>query len=108
MNVFIAIILVVTVLQFIVCKLSLWWLICLIARALFCLRIIGATFNVKKLCITEGVSCACMLLFHMVFSKGEIPWVKILLFALFCVFSCVMMFLDDILYVYVVEEDDDE
>lgn len=107
MSVFILLILIATVLQLIVCKFSLWWIICLITRFLFCLRIIGATFNVKKLCITEGVAIGCMLVFHMVFSKGSIPWLNILLFLIFCVFSCLMMLLDDILYVYVVEDDDD-
>lgn len=107
MNVFIILISIATLLELFICKFSLWWIIALIARGLFCLRVVGATFNVKKLCITEGVAVACMFLFNMLFSKDAMPWLRILAFALFAIFNCVMMFLDDILYVYVIEDDDD-
>ena len=107
MNAFIICIIVISVVQLFACHFSLWWIIALIARLLFCLRIIGATFKVKNLCIVEGVSFACMFVWHMVFSKGSIPWLRLGLFLLFSALSCLFMFLDDLLYVYVIEDDDD-
>lgn len=107
MNIFIALIILVSVVQLFACHISLWWFIAVIARLLFSLRIIGATFKVKKLCIVEGVAFACMLVFHMVFSKGSIPWLRLLLFLVLSAISCLCMFLDDLLYVYVVEDDED-
>lgn len=107
MNVFIILILIATILELLICKFSLWWIIAVIARLLFCLRVVGATFNVKKLCVTEGVAVGCMLIFNMLFHKGAIPWLRVFAFLLFAVFNCVMMFLDDILYVYVIEDDED-
>ena len=107
MNVCIALMLVVTVAQSFLCHISLWWFIALIARLLFCLRLVGATFKVKNLLIVEGVAFACMLVFHMVFSKGSIPWGRIGLFLLFSAVSCLLMLFDDFMYVYVVEDDED-
>lgn len=107
MNVFILLILAISVIQLISCHISLWWAIAVIARLLFSLRIIGATFKVKKLCVVEGIAFACMFVFHMVFSKGSIPWLRLLLFLVMSAASCACMLLDDLLYVYVVEDDDD-
>lgn len=107
MNVIIFSILVVTVLQLIICHFSLWWLIVLICRLLFMCRIIGATFKVKNLAIGEGVAIAAMLIFDMLFSKG-MPWLRILFFILFSLISVGLMFLDDILYVYTIEDVDED
>ena len=107
MNVIIFSILVVTVLQLIICHFSLWWLIVLICRLLFMCRIIGATFKVKNLAIGEGVAIAAMLIFDMLFAKG-MPWLRILFFILFSLISVGLMFLDDILYVYTIEDVDDD
>lgn len=107
MNVIIALIIVSTIIELLVCKLSLWWIIALVARGLFCLRIVGATFKVKALSITEVAALAGLILFEMIFHKGEIHWWRILFFVLFTVFNCLMMWLDDLLYVYVIEDDED-
>lgn len=96
-----------TVLQLIICKFSLWWLVCVICRLLFCCRIIGATFPVKKLAITEAVVFGCMLLFNMLFSGDGMPWLRVFLYLLFSAFAVVLEFLDDILYVYVIEDEEE-
>lgn len=106
MNWIVGILIADTVLQLFVCHISLWWLIALVARVLFCLRIVGATFKVKNLAIIEIVAFASMLLFNMLFNKGSMPWLRLLLFAFFSGVSCLLMFLDDILYVYVIEDDE--
>ena len=107
MNIFIALIMIISIVQLVACKLSLWWFVAVIVRTLFCLRIIGATFKVKKLCVVEGVAFACMLVWNMIFSKGSLPWLRLALFLLFSGLSCLLMFLDDLLYVYVIEDDEE-
>lgn len=107
MNAIIICIIVATVLQVIVCHFSLWWIIALVARVLFCLRIVGATFKVKHLAIIEGVAIAAMTLFNMLFKKGAVPWGRIGLFVLFSGICLFLMFLDDFLYVYVIEDEED-
>lgn len=108
MNAIIVLLLIDTVVQLLVCHFTLWWVIALICRLLFCCRIIGATFKVKRLAIGEGVACGSMLLFNMLFSGDNgMPWVRLLLFILFSVISVALMYLDDILYVYIIEDVDD-
>ena len=96
-----------TVIQLFACHFTLWWIIAVIARILFCLRIVGATIKVKNLAIVEIVALACMFVFNMIFAKESFPWLRLLLFAFFSGISCLLMFLDDILYVYVTEDDED-
>ena len=108
MNLIIILLTLLTIVQLIVCHFSLWWIIVLICRCLFAMRIVGATFKVKKLVIGEGVAFASMLVWNMLFAKGHLPWARIGLFLLFTAISAVLMFIDDIFYVYVIEDDDDE
>lgn len=107
MNIIIALILIVTVGEVFVCHFTLWWLLALISRILFSLRIIGATIKIKTLCILEVIALASMLLFNMIFAKGHIPWLRIGLFALCMIICCGLMFIDDLLYVYVIEDEED-
>ena len=107
MNVITILIILTTIGQLIVCHFSLWWIIALCCRIMFMARIIGATFKVKKLAIGEGVAWASMLLWHMIFSKGALPWSRIGLFLLFSFIVVILMFIDDFFYVYVVEDEDD-
>ena len=108
MNAIIILILVVTVLQLVVCKFSLWWLIAFICRMLFTLRIVGATFKVKTLAIGEAIAFASMLLWNMLFHKGNVPWGHLGLFALLSGLVCFLMFIDELFYVYIIEDDDDD
>ena len=107
MNIIIALLIVATVAQAVVCHVTLWWFIALICRLLFCCRIIGATFKVKKLAIGEGVAFGAMVVWNMLFSGDGMPWLRILLFLLFSLVSVDLMILNDILYVYVIEDDDE-
>ena len=107
MNAIIVIMLFVTIAQGIVCHFSLWYFIAIICRLLFCCRIIGATFKVRKLAIGEGIAFVAMFLWNMLFSSNGFPWLKIMFFLLFSLISVGLMILDDILYVYVIEDDDE-
>ena len=107
MSVIIALIGILTVVQLIVCHFSLWWLIALICRGAFCLRIIGATFKVRSFAIGEGVAFALMLLFYALFKKDAIPWVRIGIYALLTLSVLGLELLDGFLYVYTVEDDDE-
>lgn len=108
MNAIIILLIIDTIIQLIVCHFSLWWLIALICRLLFCCRIIGATFKVKKLAIGECVAVGLMLVFDMMFSGDGMPWVRIGLYLLFTLIAIVLMYLDDILYVYVIEDEEEQ
>lgn len=108
MSVIIILLIIDTVIQLLVCKLSLWWIISLICRALFCCRAIGATFKVKTLCKVEIVGIAVMWLFHIIFKGDGFPWLRFFLFILFSAVACFLMFLDEWLYVYVIEDVEDD
>ncbi len=108
MNAIIILLIIDTIVQFVVCHFSLFWIIALVGRFLFSLRIVGATFKVHKLCIVEGVSLVSVLLWHMIVHKGAIPWVNILLYALFSFIACALMFIDNAFYVYYTDDDDGE
>lgn len=98
---------VITVVELFVCHFHLWWVLALIARLLFCLRLVGATFKIKRLIVTEGVAWACMLVWNMLFAKGNMPWLRILLFLGFAVISTIVMIVDDMLATYVTRDAED-
>lgn len=108
MNIIIVLLIIDTVLQLIFCKFSLWWLISLICRLLFCCRIIGATLKVKSLSIGEIVAFSSMFLFNMLFSKDGMPWGRIGLNLLFSLVAMLLMYLDDLMYVYVIEDEEED
>ena len=43
----------------------------------------------------------------MLFKKGAVPWLRIGLFAVISLICVGLMFLDDLLYVYVIEDEED-
>ena len=96
-----------TIVQLLACHFSLWWLVCLICRLLFFMRLIGATIPIKKLAIGEGVAFGGMLLWNILFHGGNMPWVKLLLFALLSLIALGLEYLDTRLYLYVIEDLDD-
>lgn len=108
MNAIIVLLIIDTIAQLLVCKFSLWWIISLVCRLLFCCRIVGATFKVKSLSIGEVVAFASMLLFNMLFAKSGMPWLRIGFNLLFSGIAIVLMYLDDILYVYVIEDEEED
>lgn len=99
---------IVTIIELFVCHFHLWWILALIARLLFSLRCIGATFKVKRLIIVEGVACACMLLWNMLFAKSHMPWLRILLFVAAAIICCITMVIDDMYYAYDVRDVEDD
>lgn len=100
MKIIITLLIALTGLQLLTCHLSLWWFISLAARLLFILRRIGAIIPVNRLMITEGVGLAIMLLFYLLFRKGEMPVMRMLLNILFSGLSCAIMIYDDLTKVY--------
>lgn len=108
MSILLTILLVDTLLQLKFCHFSLWWLILFICRSLFALRIMGVTVKVKKLAIGEIVAFSSMLLFNLLFHKDGVPWLRIFLFLFFSLIAVGLEYLDDLLYVYVIEDVDDE
>lgn len=104
MNILIVGVMLSTIAQLYFCKLSLWWLICLVTRVMFCTRIMGITIKVKKLAVAEGVSLVCMFLWNMLFSLKSFPWFELFMMLLFVVLTVGLEFLDELLYVYVVED----
>lgn len=97
----------ITIIELFVCHFHLWWILALIARLLFSLRLVGATFKVKRLIVTEGVACACMIVWNMLFSKDNMPWLRILLFIGFALISAATMLIDDMLATYVTRDVED-
>lgn len=108
MNLILFFIMLSTVLQVVLCKFSLWWFISLIVRILFMLRMIGITLKVKGLAIGEGVSVMLLIVFYMLFhGDNPINWGRLLLNIIFTGLCVLLMYLDDLLYVYTTEDADD-
>ena len=108
MSVIIALIWIVTALQLLSAKFSLWFLLCVLARTLFSLRCVGATFKYKTLCLIEGVSLLCFMVWNFMFKGNASRWYH-WLFALICGAVCLgLMLLDEILYVYITEDCEEE
>lgn len=96
-----------TVVQFFVCKFSLWWIIAVIIRLLFLARIMGVTINVKKLAIAEGVVFGIRVLYNLVMHSKAIPWISLGFNLVFILVIIGLEFLDTILYVYLIEDEED-
>lgn len=107
MSAIIFLLILTTIAQTFFCHFSLWIIIIIIDRLLFACRIVGATFKVKSLAIAECVAFGAMVLFNMMFSGDDFPWLRVLLFLLFSAISILLMFIDDVFYVYVIEDDDE-
>jgi len=97
----------ITIIELFVCHFHLWWILAVIARLLFSLRLVGATFKIKRLIMTEGVACACMIVWNMLFAKNNMPWLRILLFIGFALICSFIMILDDMLATYVTRDVED-
>lgn len=97
----------VTVSQLLLCGFSFWWLLAFIARTMFSMRAIGALIKIEYTYILEGIAIAIMLLWKAMYhSKGwDIKEIIITLAA--AVICCTIVTIDNILYVYVVEDEED-
>ena len=98
---------IVTLIELIITKFSLWFIIALIARLMFAARFVGAMFKQKHMCTLEGVAIACNLVWNMVMNKGHVNWVRILIFVI-CAALCIITELyDNSKYVYTTEDDEE-
>lgn len=98
---------ILTVGQLIVCGFSLWWLLAFIARLLFSMRAIGAIVKAKYTFILEGVAVVIMLLWKAMYHSKGWGIKEILVTIVAAVICCVIVAVDNILYVYVVEDEED-
>lgn len=108
MSVIIALVIIATILQVIFCHFSLWWIIALICRIAFSMRVIGALFKLKSLMIGEGVAVALMLVYNAVMHKGEMPWARMGIFILITLIVAGLEALDTYMYVYDIEDYEEE
>lgn len=106
MTVIIFLIISLTIAELFVCHVTLWWFVALICRTLFCLRAIGTTFKVKKLAIGEGIGLSLMLIWRLIFKGDTFPWVNFLLILGFTALVLLLEFVDELFYVYTIEDDD--
>lgn len=104
MSAIILLVIIATIAQVVLCHFSLWWIIAVICRVAFCMRVIGALFKVKSLAIGEGVAVALMFVYNMVAHKGELPWGRMGIFLLISLIVVGLEFLDTYMYVYDIED----
>ena len=107
MNAIIVTLMVLTVAELPLCHFTLWYIIAVVGRIIFSTRMFGATVKIKYSCMLEGIALAMMFLWNALFAKGHMPWLRLLLFLLFALACAACEFLDDMLYVYITDEDDD-
>lgn len=108
MNIIIFLLILTSVGQVFVCHVSLWIIVSILCRLLFALRIMGVTFKVRNLMIGEGAALACMVVFNMLFSGGNFPWLRLLFMIIFDAIAGGLEILDEILYVYLTVPVEDE
>lgn len=92
------------VLKYIFCGFSFWILIDTVCVALFCLRMVGATFKIKVLCILHAVSLGLWLLWTFMFGGWE-AWPQMLIYLGINLVTCGVMIYEDIAYVIVEKEE---
>lgn len=97
----------VTILQLVVCHFSLWWILAVITRVMFLARIVGVTVDVKKLAIAEGAFFGIRVVYNLVMHGDAMPWLSLGFNLLFILIIIGLEFLDTVLYVYLIEDDDD-
>lgn len=108
MSAIIILVIIATLAQVILCHFSLWWIIAVICRVAFCMRVIGALFKVRSLAIGEGVAVALMVVYNMVVHKGALPWGRMGIFLLISLIVLGLELLDTYMYVYDVEDYEEE
>lgn len=107
MSAIIVLILLDTIGELIFCKFSLWFIISAICRVLFCLRCFGIIFKTKPIFVGEAIALGCMIVWYLVARKDAIPWLNILLTLLFTGIAVGLEWLDGLLYVYEVLDEDE-
>lgn len=105
---FIVILSLALVIQFLADGFSVWWLISFVTNILFCLRIIGVTFNMTKLRTSQIVALATCLVWRICIHNNPIHWWGIGATALAVVVAIVLYAYDDDNYCYKTLDEDDE
>lgn len=97
----------VTGLEIAFCGFSFMFIFSLIARIIFLTRIIGCVVPVKVSMALEACHLAIPVL-GVIMNAGSDDWVKFGLTVLFCGLACLLYFIDDTGYLYVVVDEDDD
>ena len=97
-------VIILTISKAVICGFSFWLLVDIVATGLFCLRMVGATFKIKILCILHGVSLGMWLLWVFMFGGWE-RWPFMLVYLVINVIICGIMFYEELTYV-IVEKDE--
>lgn len=106
MNAIMVILILDTIVQLVTCGFGIGFIISLICRGLFLMRIIGITIKIKGLLTGEVIAFIGVVLWQFIMHKGEIAWLKIGLTLLFAIIAVFLEWLDSLLYVYTIEDAD--
>lgn len=96
-----------TVVQVVVCGFTLPFIFSLVARVLFLLRLLGSVIPIKASLVLEGCHLFFVIL-PIIMNAGSDDWIGVLLTLLFCAGAALLYIIDNAMYLYVVEDDDDE
>lgn len=77
-----------------------------IGRVIFLTRTVGAVVNYKVSCAFEGIHVAFILL-SIIMNGIPQDWPYVLLDVLLCLFVAGLMFIDNSLFLYVVEDEEE-
>ena len=97
-------VIIATIIKAIICGFSFWLLMDIVVVVLFCLRMVGATFKIKVLCILHGVSLGIWLIWTFMFG-GWHKWPKMIAYLVINLIICGIMFYEDHAYVIVEKEE---
>lgn len=97
----------VTVLQVVVCGFTFQLIFSLVARVLFLMRMLGSVIPIKVSLALEGVDLFFVIL-PVIMNAGTDDWVGLLLTLLFCAGAALLYIIDNAMFLYVVEDDDED
>lgn len=107
MSAIIVLIILTTLCQLWFCGFSLWFFIGVICRVIFSLRCFGIIVKTRPILIGEAVAASFMLIWYFLFHKDAIPWITLLLNIVFAAMIAFFEWLDGMLYVYEIVDEDD-
>ena len=103
----IIVIIVGSILQLLVCHISLWWLIAIVGRILFSLRMVGAVLKIKTTLTCEVAAVIAKILWSITFGSNSFEWKNFILFIAFSLICVLAEMFDEMMYVYITDEDED-
>ena len=96
---------VITILQIIFGGVSFWTLFEIIPVGLFCLRLAGATFKIKILCILEALPLVLWLIWDFMWGGWEYDWPHMIVFLVCAGLVCGIMIYENFFYMIVEKEE---